>query len=111
MKDAGRSLLTRAFPSQVKEALDSLSLRRVAIKIVNLRQLRKVRNGEVNPEESVRKELSIHRKLKHQNVVELIEQASRIPSLLSSPSAQHAGSSSSRPPKPTDMCGRLKLVR
>ena len=59
---------------QVKEAIDSNTLRRVAIKIVNLRQLRKVRNGESNSEENVRRELGIHRKLKHPNIVELIEQ-------------------------------------
>ena len=56
--------------TQVKEAIDSNTLKRVAIKIVNLRQLRKVRNAE----ESVWQELKIHRKLKHPNVVELIEQ-------------------------------------
>ena len=45
---------------QVKEAMDSETLRRVAIKIINLRQMRKQRNAE----ETLRRELSIHRKLK-----------------------------------------------
>ena len=54
---------------QVREALDSESLRRVAIKIINLRQLRKVRNAE----ENMRRELTIHRNLKHKHVVEMLE--------------------------------------
>ena len=54
---------------KVREALDSETLRRVAIKIINLRQLRKVRNAE----EGLRRELAIHRRLKHPHVVELIE--------------------------------------
>jgi serine/threonine-protein kinase 11 len=54
---------------KVREALDSVTLRRVAIKIVNLRVLRTVRNAE----ENLRRELRIHRRLKHANVVELIE--------------------------------------
>ena len=58
-------------PRQVKEAVDSESLRRVAIKIVNLRQLRK---GVRNAEEMLKHELTIHRRLKHANVVELIEE-------------------------------------
>ena len=51
---------------QVKEAIDSNSLRRVAIKIINLRQLRKVREESMK---SVKRELSIHRRLKHVNGV------------------------------------------
>ena len=54
---------------KVREALDSRTLRRVAIKIVNLRQLRKFRNAEAG----LRRELSIHRRLKHPYVVEMIE--------------------------------------
>ena len=54
----------------MKEAVDSQTLRRVAIKIVNLRQLRKVRSAE----ENLKHELAIHRRLKHANVVELIEE-------------------------------------
>ena len=41
-------------------AVDSLTLRRVAIKIINLRQLRKVRTAE----ENLKHELAIHRRLK-----------------------------------------------
>ena len=55
---------------KVKEAVDSQTLRRVAIKIVNLRQLRKVRSAE----ENLKHELAIHRRLKQANVVELIEE-------------------------------------
>lgn len=54
---------------KVREALHSETLRRVAIKIVHLRQLRKVRNAEENME----REMAIHKKLKHRNVVELFE--------------------------------------
>ena len=39
-------LLGEGAQGKVKEAVDSESLRRVAIKIINLRQLRKVRNAE-----------------------------------------------------------------
>jgi serine/threonine-protein kinase 11 len=54
---------------KVREALDSETLRRVAIKIINLRQLRKVKSAEDN----LRRELAVHRRLKHRHVVELIE--------------------------------------
>ena len=54
---------------KVREALHSENLRRVAIKIVHLRQLRKTEHGEQN----MAREVSIHRRLKHPNVVELIE--------------------------------------
>ena len=54
---------------KVREALDSNTLRRVAIKIINMRHLRKVRNAEAN----LQRELSIHRRLKHHTVVEMIE--------------------------------------
>ena len=54
---------------KVREALDSHTLRRVAVKIVNMRQLRKVRHAEA----ALRRELSIHRRLKHQHIVEMIE--------------------------------------
>ena len=54
---------------KVREALNSETLRRVAIKIVNLRQLRKVSSAE----EGFKRELSIHRRLKHKHVVEMIE--------------------------------------
>lgn len=54
---------------KVREALNSETLRRVAIKIVNLRQLRKVRHADLAFEREVR----LHRRLKHKNVVELVE--------------------------------------
>jgi serine/threonine-protein kinase 11 len=54
---------------KVREALHSETLRRVAIKIVHLRQLRKAQNAEKNME----REMAIHKKLKHRNVVELTE--------------------------------------
>ena len=41
----------------------------MAIKIVNLRQLRKVRHADLAFEREVR----LHRRLKHKNVVELVE--------------------------------------
>ena len=54
---------------KVREALDSETLRRVAIKRINLRHLRKIRNADAN----LQRELVIHRKLKHKHVIELIE--------------------------------------
>lgn len=54
---------------KVREALDSNTLRRVAIKRINLRQIRKIRNAEAN----LKRELAIHRKLKHPNVIAVIE--------------------------------------
>ena len=54
---------------KVREALDSRTLRRVAIKIVNLNKLRKIKNAEAG----LQRELSIHRRLKHPHVVEMIE--------------------------------------
>ena len=55
--------------AKVREALDSKTLRRVAIKIINIKQLRKIRNAEAG----LKRELSIHRRLKHPHVVEMIE--------------------------------------
>ena len=54
---------------KVREALHSETLRRVAIKIINLRQIRKVRHAEA----ALERELRLHRRLKHKHVVELIE--------------------------------------
>ena len=53
----------------MKEAVHSETLRRVAIKIVNKLQLRKIKNAE----ENMKRELKIHRRLKHEHVVELLE--------------------------------------
>ena len=63
-------MLGEGAQGKVKEAVDSQTLRRVAIKIINLRQLRKVRTAE----ENLKHELAIHRRLKQANVVELIEE-------------------------------------
>lgn len=54
---------------KVRDAVHSESLRRVAIKIINTAKLRKVRNAEAN----LRRELTIHRRLKHAHVVEMID--------------------------------------
>ena len=53
-------MLGEGAQGKVKEAVDSETLRRVAIKIINLRQLRKVRTAE----ENLKHELAIHRRLK-----------------------------------------------
>jgi serine/threonine-protein kinase 11 len=62
-------ILGEGSQGKVREALDSETLRRVAIKIVNLRQLRKVRNAE----EGLRRELAIHRRLRHRHVIEMLD--------------------------------------
>ncbi|GIX79399.1 hypothetical protein CDAR_228491 [Caerostris darwini] len=54
---------------KVKEALDSTSLCRRAVKILKKRKLRKIPNGEKN----VYREISLLRRLRHKNVIELIE--------------------------------------
>ena len=54
---------------KVRDALNSSTLQRVAIKIANLGKLRKIRNAEAN----LRRELRLHRRLKHRNVVDMIE--------------------------------------
>ncbi|GBL98199.1 Serine/threonine-protein kinase STK11 [Araneus ventricosus] len=54
---------------KVKEALDSTSLCRRAVKILKKRKLRKIPNGEKN----VDREISLLRRLRHKNVIELIE--------------------------------------
>jgi len=55
--------------AKVKEAIDTKTKRRVAIKIIKKRRLRTIPNGEQN----VKREIAFLQKLKHKNVVELIE--------------------------------------
>jgi serine/threonine-protein kinase 11 len=54
---------------KVKEAFDSETLQRVAIKIMKRARLKKIPNGE----ENVKREISLMRRLKHPNVVQLLE--------------------------------------
>lgn len=54
---------------KVCEAIDSKTLRRVAIKTLKKKQLRKIKGGE----ESIRNEISIMRRMRHKNVLELVE--------------------------------------
>lgn len=54
---------------KVKEAINLVTLKRVAIKIMRTRRLRKIPRGE----ENVKKEISLLKKLKHENIVELFE--------------------------------------
>lgn len=54
---------------KVREAIDSHTLKRVAIKIIKKRLLKKIKGGE----ENLRNEVNIMRKLKHPNVIQLIE--------------------------------------
>lgn len=54
---------------KVREALNSETLQRVAIKIINLRHLRKVKSAEA----ALERELRLQSQLKHENVVNLIE--------------------------------------
>ncbi|KAG8469620.1 hypothetical protein KFE25_006075 [Diacronema lutheri] len=54
---------------KVREAIDSTTLRRVAVKIVDKRRLRRLRGAE----EQQRREIAVQRMLKHEGIVELIE--------------------------------------
>ncbi|KAJ1629020.1 kinase-like domain-containing protein [Pavlovales sp. CCMP2436] len=54
---------------KVREAIDSNTLRRVAVKIVDRRRLRRMRGAE----EQQRREISVQRLLMHPGVVELVE--------------------------------------
>lgn len=53
----------------MREAIDSNTLRRVAVKISDKRRLRKVRGAE----EQQKREIAVQRKLSHRGVVEVIE--------------------------------------
>lgn len=54
---------------KVKELLDMETLRRRAVKIMKKRRLRRIPNGE----ENVQRELRLLKRLKHKNVIELID--------------------------------------
>ena len=60
------AVLGEGSQGKVREALHAVTLRRVAIKRLKLQQLRKLRNAEA----SLRRELAIHRRLKHKHVAE-----------------------------------------
>lgn len=62
-------LLGKGSYAKVKEGVDTTSWRRVAIKIINKRQLRRVPHGV----ESVEQEIQIQRSLSHPNCVRLLE--------------------------------------
>ncbi|KAL0488346.1 serine/threonine-protein kinase Stk [Acrasis kona] len=55
--------------AKVREAIDSNSLKRVAIKIVKKRVMRKIKGAMT----ALKNEINIMRKLKHKNVIQLIE--------------------------------------
>ena len=54
---------------KVKEVLHIETLQRAAVKIIKKRRLRKIINGEAN----VKSELQLLRRLKHTNVIHLID--------------------------------------
>ncbi|XP_037030806.1 serine/threonine-protein kinase STK11 isoform X2 [Bradysia coprophila] len=62
-------LLGEGSYGKVKEVLDSEDLSRRAVKILTKRKLRRIPNGEQN----VRREIQLLRKLKHRNVIELLD--------------------------------------
>ena len=53
----------------MKEAIDSETLMRRAVKIMKKRKLRKIPNGEAN----VEREIKLLQELSHKNVMKLIE--------------------------------------
>eukprot|EP00042_Codosiga_hollandica_P028834 m.154493 g.154493 ORF g.154493 m.154493 type:complete len:388 (-) comp52891_c0_seq3:529-1692(-) len=55
--------------SKVKEAIDSVTCRRLAVKIMNNRKLRKIPNGQQN----VKREIKLLRRLNHPNVIKLVD--------------------------------------
>ncbi|XP_066260931.1 serine/threonine-protein kinase STK11 isoform X1 [Euwallacea similis] len=67
-------LLGEGSYGKVKEMLDSETLCRRAVKIFKERKLRRIPNGEQN----VQKEISLLRKLRHKNVIRLIDEL-RVP--------------------------------
>lgn len=62
-------LLGQGSYAKVREAMDTVTLKRVAIKTIKRRLLKKIKNGE----ENLKLEISIMRKLKHEHVLRLIE--------------------------------------
>lgn len=55
--------------AKVKEAVNIQTRQKVAVKVINKKQLRKIPNGE----ENVRTEIEVHEKLDHPNIVKFIE--------------------------------------
>jgi serine/threonine-protein kinase 11 len=62
-------LLGQGSYGKVREGIDSISLKRVAVKIIKMKQLRKIKGGE----DSLKNEISIMRKLNHPNCLQLKE--------------------------------------
>ncbi|XP_057332449.1 serine/threonine-protein kinase STK11 [Microplitis mediator] len=62
-------LLGEGSYGKVKEVLDSETLFRRAVKILKKRKLRRIPNGELN----VQREIQLLKRLKHKNVIELID--------------------------------------
>ena len=63
------SVLGEGSYAKVKEVLHVDTLQRAAVKIIKKRRLRKIINGEAN----VKSELQLLRRLKHKNVIHLID--------------------------------------
>lgn len=63
------SVLGEGSYAKVKEVLHTQTLERAAVKIIKKRRLRKIPNGEAN----VKSELDLLRRLKHKNVIHLID--------------------------------------
>lgn len=62
-------LLGEGSYGKVKEVLDSETLCRRAVKILKKKKLRRIPNGEAN----VRKEIQLLRRLRHRNVIQLVD--------------------------------------
>lgn len=64
-----RDLLGEGSYGKVKEMLDSDTLCRRAVKILKKKKLRRIPNGEAN----VKKEIQLLRRLRHKNVIQLVD--------------------------------------
>ncbi|KAJ1086346.1 hypothetical protein NDU88_006466 [Pleurodeles waltl] len=62
-------LLGEGSYGKVKEMLDSETLCRRAVKILKKKKLRRIPNGEAN----VKKEIQLLRRLRHRNVIQLVD--------------------------------------
>nr|XP_008509735.1 PREDICTED: serine/threonine-protein kinase STK11-like [Equus przewalskii] len=62
-------LLGEGSYGKVKEVLDSETLCRRAVKILKKKKLRRIPNGEAN----VKKEIQLLRRLRHRNVIQLVD--------------------------------------
>ncbi|XP_054263193.1 serine/threonine-protein kinase STK11 [Macrosteles quadrilineatus] len=62
-------LLGEGSYAKVKEMMDTETLCRLAVKILKKRKLRRIPNGE----ENVRREIQLLRRLKHKNIIELVD--------------------------------------